>query len=49
MFSDYTSIFKVFVDLCTTAMPISIFLFLLDIMLNFFFSMAFPKHFSRRD
>ena len=46
---DYSSIFKVFVDLCTTAIPISIFLFLLDIMLNFFFSMAFPKHFNRRD
>lgn len=46
---DYTSIFKVFVDLCTSAIPIAIFLYLLDIMINFFFSMAFPKHFSRRD
>ena len=45
---DYTSIFAVFVDLCKTAIPIAIFLFLLDIMLNFFFSMAFPKHFNNR-
>ena len=49
MILDYVSIFKVFVDLCTTAIPIAIFLYLLDIMLNFFFSMAFPKRFSRRD
>jgi len=46
---DYTSIFKVFVDLIKTGTPVAIFLFLLDIMLNFFFSLAFPKHFSRRD
>lgn len=46
---DYPSIFKVFVDLIVTAIPISIFLYLLDIMINFFFSMAFPKRFTRRD
>lgn len=46
---DYNSIFAVFVDLLKAAIPISFFLYLLDIMLNFFFSMAFPKHFSRRD
>ncbi len=44
---DYSSIFKVFVDLCTTAVPISIFLYLLDILLNFFFSFAFPKRFRK--
>lgn len=46
---DYASIFKVFVDLIVKAIPISIFLYLLDIMINFFFSMAFPKRFTRRD
>lgn len=46
---DYASVFGVFVDLCKTGIPIAIFLYLLDIMLNFFFSMAFPKHFNRRD
>lgn len=44
---DYSSIFKVFVDLCTTAVPIAIFLYLLDILLNFFFSFAFPKRFRK--
>lgn len=46
---DYSSIFTVFVNLATKAIPISIFLYLLDIMLNFFFSFAFPKRFSKRD
>lgn len=43
---NYVPIFAVFVDLCKTAIPIAIFLFLLDIMIEFFFSMAFPKHFK---
>jgi len=46
---DYLSIFNVFVDLCKTAIPIAIFLYLLEIMITFFFSMAFPKHFNRRN
>ena len=46
---DYSSIFAVFVDLCKTALPVAIFLYLLNIMIRFFFSMAFPKHFSKGD
>lgn len=45
---NYTEIFNVFVDLIKTAMPISIFLYLANIMINFFFSLAFPK-FSKGD
>lgn len=48
MFLDYSSIFTVLVDVIKTAMPVGIFMFLLDIMLNFFFSLAFPKHFSNK-
>lgn len=44
---DYSSIFIVFVDICKTALPIAIFLYLLDILLNFFFSFAFPKRFRK--
>lgn len=44
---DYSSIFTVFVDMCKTAVPVAIFIYLLDIMLNFFFSFAFPKRFKR--
>lgn len=44
---DYGSIFSVFVDLCKTGIPIAFFLYLLDIMVNFFFGLAFPKHFKR--
>lgn len=43
---DYSSIFIVFVDLCKTAIPISIFLYLLNIMITFFFHMAFPKRYK---
>jgi len=46
---DYVSIFQVFVDLVKTATPVAIFLYLFDIMVNFFLSLAFPKHFTRRD
>lgn len=42
---DYMQIFSVFVDLIKKAMPISIFLYLANIMINFFFSLAFPKFF----
>lgn len=49
MLLDYSSIFTVFVDLVKTAMPVGIFLFLLDLMLNFFFRMSFPKHFGKGD
>lgn len=44
---DYVSIFKCFTSLLTTAIPISIFLYLADILINFFFSLAFPK-FTRK-
>lgn len=40
---DYATIFLVFADLCKTAIPIAIFLYLLNIMINFFFDTAFPK------
>ena len=40
---DYASIFLVFIDLIKTAMPISVFLYLTTIAINFFFSLAFPK------
>lgn len=46
---DYSSIFGVFVDLCKTALPIAIFLYLLNIAITFFFSLAFPKHFGKGD
>ena len=45
---DYTNIFSCFVDLIKKAMPVSILLYLLDIMINLFFSLAFPK-FRRND
>lgn len=45
---DYMQIFSTFVDLIKTAMPISVFLYLVNIMINFFFSLAFPK-FSKGD
>ena len=44
---NYSIIFAVFVDMLKTAIPIAIFLYLLDMMLTFFFSFAFPKRFKR--
>ena len=43
---DYASIFIVFVDMLKTAIPIAIFLYLANILINFFFSLAFPKFFK---
>lgn len=43
---DYVLIFALFVDLCKTAIPIAIFLYLLNIVITLFFSLAFPKHFK---
>lgn len=43
---DYSSIFGLFVDMCETAMPIAIFLYLLNIIITLFFSLAFPKHYK---
>ncbi len=43
---DYVAIFNVFVDLIKTAMPIAVFLYLANILITFFFSLAFPKHFK---
>lgn len=44
---DYSLIFAVFVDLCKSAIPISVFLYILNIVITLFFSLAFPKHFSK--
>lgn len=44
---DYTSILACFVDIIKAAFPISLFLVLSDILIDFFFSHAFPR-FSRR-
>lgn len=46
---DYVSIFNVFVDLCKNAIPIAFFLYLLNIVITLFFSLAFPKHFNKGD
>lgn len=46
---DYTSIFQCFVSLITTGIPIAIFLYLTDILINFFFSLAFPKFIRKGD
>ena len=46
---DYTQIFAVFVDIVSKAAPVGIFLYLLDIVLYLFFSLAFPKRFKRGD
>ena len=40
---DYSEIFSVFANLMKTAIPIGVFLYLLDTMINFFFGLAFPK------
>ena len=44
---DYSSIFKIFADMCVVAVPIAIFLHILQIVLNLFFSLAFPKFYRR--
>lgn len=41
---DYSLIFSIFVSLCKTGIPISVFLYLLETMIIFFFNLAFPKH-----
>lgn len=43
---NYVEVFNVFIDLIKTAMPIAIFLYLANILITFFFSLAFPKHFG---
>ena len=40
---DYTKIFACVVDLIKGAMPVSIFLYFLDIMVDLFFRLAFPR------
>lgn len=47
MILDYSTIFNVFVDLCKTAIPIAVFLYLLNIIITLFFSLAFPKYFNK--
>ncbi len=49
MILDYSSIFALFVDMCKVAMPIAIFLYLLNIIITLFFSLAFPKRFTKGD
>lgn len=49
MVLDYSPIFALFVDMCKAAMPIAIFLYLLNIVITLFFSLAFPKRFTRGD
>ena len=44
---DYSGIFAVFVNMLQTAAPVAIFLYLLEIMLFVFFSLAFPKRFRK--
>ena len=46
---DYSGIFSCFVNLFKIAFPISLFLTLADVMINWFFSLAFPKHVRRVD
>lgn len=40
---NYSEIFAVFVNMLKTAIPIAIFLWLSNILINFFFKLAFPK------
>lgn len=42
---EYSEIFLIFIDLLKTAIPISIFLWLAKVMINYFFSLAIPKKF----
>lgn len=44
---DYTNVFSVLVSLIQTAIPIAIFLYLVDVMFYVFFSLAFPKRFKK--
>lgn len=48
---DYTSVFTVFVELIQKAVPLGIFFWLVNIIINLFFSLAFPKtsRFNRGD
>lgn len=46
---NYSEIFSVFVDLMKSAIPISIFLWLANIMIQFFFNLAFPKRSGRNE
>lgn len=48
---DYTNIFAVFVDLIQNAIPIGVFFWLVNIIINFFLSLAFPSlsRFKRGD
>ena len=44
---DYSSVFGVLVNLLQVAIPIGIFLYLVDVMFYVFFSLAFPKRFRK--
>ena len=49
MILDYSQIFNAFTDLIIKAVPIALFLYLADIVINLFFSLAFPKHLRKGD
>ena len=46
---DYSSIFALFVNMAESALPIAFFLYILNIVVNLFFSLAFPKHYNKGD
>lgn len=46
---NYTEIFSVFVNMIKTAIPIAVFLWLSNVLINFFFSLAFPKRSGRNE
>ena len=46
---NYAEIFEVFVDMIKTGLPIAVFLWLANILINFFFSLAFPKRSGRSE
>lgn len=46
---NYNLIFSIFVDLMKTAIPIAIFLWLTNVIIQFFFSLAFPKRSGRSE
>ena len=44
---NYTEIFNIFISMLQTAIPIAIFLWLTNILINFFFTLAFPERSQR--
>ena len=46
---NYTEIFAIFIDMIKTGLPIAIFLWLANILIRFFFSLAFPNRSGRSE